>query len=394
MQVQDKPKEKRSRFTAFGIRAVALGTCALTIPRIMSGYPARSYFNDDRSAQVSLGNEVKTFVDSGVAASAFHTGNTRFDGEWAFGTFTMAALGLGQVILHHPEQASVYTPTMEKCAEQLVSRETNAFGTEAWGTFGFEGLPGGTGHAYLGYSNLALSMIRLVQPSTRYAPMHDDLTEALAKRLSDAPHGLFQTYPGEAYPADISMVAASIALHDCAVGSPKRVWWDKWKNRYARWIDASSGLLFQSGDAETGRPGGPPRASGTAIAAFALAFVDKDLTDKLHAALERAHTEFLGYGAIREYAPGHEGSGDIDSGPVVFGVSVSATGFTLASAKLHQNDALFTSLFRTADFWGIPVHRPSGMRYLSGGPLGNAILLAMTTATSKWQQHCRNGSKP
>lgn len=393
MQVRDKPTRK-SRFTGFCIRAVILGACALTIPRIMSGYPARSYFNDDRSTQLSLGNEVKTFVDSGVAASAFHTGNTRFDGEWAFGTFTMAALGLGHVILHHPEQASAYTPTMEKCAEQLVSPATNAFGTEAWGTFGFEGLPRGTGHAYLGYSNLALSMIRLVQPQTRFARMHDDLTEALAKRLSDAPHALFQTYPGEAYPADISMVAASIALHDCAVGTPKRDWWDKWRSGYTRWIDASSGLLFQSGDAETGRPVGPPRASGTAIAAFALAFVDKDLADKLHAALERAHTEVLGYGAIREYAPGHEGSGDIDSGPVVFGVSVSATGFTLASAKVHRNDALFTSLFRTADFWGIPVHRSNGMRYLSGGPLGNAILLAMTTATSKWQQHCRNGSKP
>ena len=29
------------------------------------------------------------------------------------------------------------------------------------------------------------------------------------------------TYSGESYPADISMVAGSIALHDCATGAPE-----------------------------------------------------------------------------------------------------------------------------------------------------------------------------
>ncbi len=384
----------RRRSVGFVLRLLLIGACAVVPPRFISGYPARHYLNDEKSAQISLANEVRSFVDSGVATSAFHTGNARFDGEWAFGTFTMAALGLGHVILHHPELAGVYAPTMEKCAEQLISSSTNAFGTDAWGAFGFDGLPGGTGHAYLGYSNLALSMIRLVHPTTRHARVHDDLTEALAKRLSDAPHGLFETYPGEAYPADVSMVAASIALHDCAVGAPPRTWWKAWKPKYAEWIDSQSGLLFQSGDAATGKPVGPPRASGTSLGAFALSFVDDELAKKLHDALARNHTTLLGYGGIREYAPGHEGSGDIDSGPVVLGVSVSATGFSLSSAKLQGDAELFTSLYRTADFWGVPIHRANGMRYLSGGPLGNAILLAMTTATKKWQKHCRREGNP
>lgn len=363
------------------------------IPRHVSGYSAAAHFNDDAQAQMALAAEVQSFVESGVAASAFHTGSPRFDGEWAFGTFTMAALGLGHVALHHPEQTAAYVPTLEKCAEQLTSAETNAFGTAAWGHFGFDGLPGGTGHGYLGYSNLALSMVRLLHPQTRFAQVHDDLTEALAKRLSQAPHALFETYPGEAYPADMSMVAASIALHDCATGAPKRPWWDTWKKAFSQWIEPTSGLMFQSGDAETGKPTGPPRASGTALVAFASSFVDKRLAADLHGALSRAEVDFLGYGGIREYAPGHEGAGDIDSGPVVFGVSVSATGFALSSAKLHGNSSLFTQLYRTADFWGVPLSRTRGTRYLSGGPLGNAILLAMMTATWKWEKLCRNARK-
>ncbi len=383
----------RKAFRAI-IRVISIVVCAVTIPRCINGYSAMAYFHDERPVQVALATEVQSFVDSGVAASAFHTGHARFDGEWAFGTFTMAALGLGQVAIHHPEQTAAYIPTLEKCAEQLTSEETNTFGTTAWGQSGFVGLPDGKGHAYLGYSNLALSMLRLLDPNTRFARIHDDLTEALAKRLSEAPFALVETYPGEAYPADVSMVAASIALHDCATGSPERPWWPEWKKRFSHWIDPASGLVFQSGDAQTGRPLGPPRASGTALVAFASSFVDKPLAKSIHGALSRSRAEFLGYGAIREYPLGIDGSGDIDSGPVVLGVSVSATGFALASAKLHDDSAMFTSLHRTADFWGVPMFRPRGMRYLSGGPLGNAILLAMTTATWKWERHCRNARKP
>ncbi len=295
-------------------------------------------------------------MTSGVAASAFHTGSPRFDGEWAFGTFAMASVGLGHVILAHPERREAYLPAMEVCAEQLTSKTTNAFGTEAWGNFGFDGLPGGEGHGYLGYSALGLSMLRLIHPETRFARLHDDLIEALARRLAAAPHALFDTYPGEAYPADMAMVAGSIALHDCATGAPERPFFAAWTEAYARWIDPASNLAHQSGIAPTGKPAGPPRASHTGLAAFALSFVDEALSRRLWDGLRRSHTSLLGFGAVQEYASGHEGGGDIDSGPVVLGVSVSATGFSLSSAKLHGDQEVFTSLYRTADLFGVPVH--------------------------------------
>ncbi|MEZ4293680.1 MAG: hypothetical protein R3B70_01795 [Polyangiaceae bacterium] len=383
------PSPSKRRPLRLLVRAAALFACAAVVPRCVAGYPARALYAGDLEAQDSLAREVSAYVTSGVAASAFHTGSKRFDGEWAFGTFTMAAMGLGQVSVTHPERKDAYVAAMEACADALVSRETNEFGTEAWGDFGFEGLPGGRGHAYLGYSNLALSMIRLLNPETRHKQLHDDLTEALARRLESSPHALFETYPGEAYPADISMVAGSIALHDCAVGAPERPFWGAWKEAFSKWIDPASGLLYQSAQAASGQPAGPPRSSGTGLAAFALSFVDRDLSRRLFDGLSRAQTSFQGFGAIHEFAPGHEESGDIDSGPVVMGVSVSATGFTISSARLHEDQELFTGLYRTADLFGVPVHRTSGKRFMSGGPLGNAILLAMTTATWKWQEHCK-----
>lgn len=384
----------KSRLFRFATRALAIVACAAVIPQRVCGCGAQDLYTDDLTSQDRLARTVVADVMTGVAASSFHTGNARFDGEWAFGTFTMAAMGLGQAALAHPERAGAYVPVLERCAEELTSPATNAFGTEAWGRAGLDGLPEGEGHGYLGYTNLAFGMLRLLAPNTRFAGVHDRLTEALARRLERAPHGLFETYPGEAYPADMSMVAGSIALHDCATGAPERPWLGAWRARFERWIEPRSGLAYQAGVASAGIPAGPARASGTALAAYALSFLDEELSKRLFEGLSRARGGVAGFGFVREYPAGTEGSGDIDSGPVVLGAGVSATGFSLASAKLHRDEAMFTALYRTASLFGVPVDRPSSRRFMSGGPLGNAILLAMTTATFGFRERCQKGGAP
>jgi hypothetical protein len=364
------------------IRYLAVFGCAAIVPSTVLGH--RSPEQD-----VAFARGVAHDVTSGVSAASFHTGSARFDGEWAFGTFLMATLGLGQVVLGHPEERAHFLPAMRQSAARLTQNQTNAFGTEAWGNVGLETLAEGHGHGYLGYANLALSMLRLIEPNTPQAQVNDELTEALAQRLAQAPHGLFETYPGEAYPPDISMVAGSIALHDCALGLSERPFMPAWRRTFARYVDPDSGLLYQAADAATGTPLGPPRGSGTAIAAYSLAFADRALSAHLYAGLRRQAVNLLGFGMMREYPAGHVGSGDIDSGPVLFGVGVSATGFALAAARLHRDDALFTRLYRTAELFGVPLGDSTSRHFMSGGPLGNAILLAMTTATPEWSRHCR-----
>jgi len=83
---------------------------------------------------------------------------------------------------------------------------------------------------------------------------------------------------------------------------------------------------------------------------------------------------------VREYPHGHSGSGDIDSGPVILGYGVSATGFALGPARIHGDQALFGRLLRTAVLFGAPLQRKDTLEFVSGGPLGNAILFAMLTA--------------
>lgn len=374
------------------IRLGAVVGCAALVPRLVAGHAASSFW-DATDAQVELSRSVAARIDSGVDAASFRTGSARFDGEWAFGTFLMSTLGLGQAVLAHPEERANLVPAMQRSVERLIAADTNAFGTAAWGRAGLTDLAGGEGHGYLGYANLALSMLRLVDSSTRHAALNDELTEALARRLEAAPHALFETYPGEAYPPDMAMVAGSIALHDCATGRPERAFMPVWRQSFRRYIDRDSGLLYQAARASTGVTIGAPRGSGAAIAAYATSFADAELSRELYGGLRRQSLSVLGFGMMREYPASRSGDGDIDSGPVLFGVGVSATGFALAAARLHGDHQLFTELYRTVDLFGVPLRDREGRHFMSGGPLGNAIILAMTGASFDFERHCRGGGR-
>lgn len=362
--------------------------CAALIPRALSGARAAPHW-EGGDAQVELARGVAAMARAGVAAGSFHTGSARFDGEWAFGSHLMTTLGLGQVALAHPQLRAELLPAMRESVARLIAPQTHAFGTMAWGNSGLSTLRDGHGHAYLGYANLALSMLRLLEPETPHAALSDELTNALATRLATAPHGLFETYPGESYPPDIAMVAGSIALADCATGTAPRAFFPAFRRQFERYIEPASGLLYQAADAHSGRPLDAARGSGAAIAAYALSFADRQLSQRLHLGVRRHALSPLGFGMRREYAPGQAGHGDIDSGPVLWGVGVSATGFALAGERLYGDRAAFTALYRTVDFMGVPLTSGSGRRFMSGGPLGNAILLAMTSASFEWQKRCR-----
>ncbi len=365
--------------------ALALGcvlVTAWTVPRQVVGRDAERFLEDDLITQRALADSVAAYVSRAPSEEAFHTGSARFDGEWAFGAALMSIVGLAQVVQAHPELRRRYVPAMEQAAEHLMREETFAFGRAAWGEGPLDDLEHGRGHAYMGYAALALGILREVHPETRFAPVHDALVDALAQRLEASEVGIVETYPGEAYPCDIASVIAAIGQHARLVHRDRSALIAREARLFrGQWIDAESGYLVQSIDPETGAPRDAPRGSGTALGAFFWSFADASLSAELdHALLTQGRAEFAGFGGIREYGAGHVGLGDIDSGPVLFGVSVSATGFALSAARRAHDDEAFRSLFRTAALFGVSVPHGEGARFVSGGPLGNAIMLAMLTA--------------
>lgn len=161
-------------------------------------------------------------------------------------------------------------------------------------------------------------------------------------------------------------------------GTDRSAFVEEWTTEFERsYVEPTSGFVRQATDT----PGyGTPRGSGTALSAYFLGFVDSALSEKLFRALiNNAKLEVFGMATIREYPDGFAGTGDIDSGPVILGSSVSATGFAIGSANRFGDLGSFHRLHRTAELFGMPYRSANGKGFVVGGPLGDAILLAMDT---------------
>jgi hypothetical protein len=354
-------------------------------PSYWCGRDAPAWLAGDARTQVKLAEELVAFEAADDASRAAQTpAKDRFTGEWALVTHQMVALGLGQHCLAHPEDKARYLPVITRAAVKSWLPEMRDFGTKAWdGEDAMASLWSPHGHAYLAYAAMAVGMARLLDPAfpREVAGQHDLLVGAWVRRLSASPTGLIETYPGEAYPTDVAAVAAAIALHGRATGADHQRVLTHWAERVrAVQIDKASGLVHQRMGASDARPHDAPRGSGTGLAAYFAGFANRGVAEALTAGLLRHEARFLGFGAIREYAPGHRGKGDVDSGPVVLGVSVAATGFALAPFRAFGHREAFTRVYRTADLFGVPFDGGASARFLTGGAIGNALLLAFLTS--------------
>lgn len=369
-----------------------------TVPHRVCEREASKWFEGDRTKTDALAADLERWTKKGgdLSTSSFHTGSSRFDGEWLFATYMMSAMGFGQLAIErgHPNDAAARAENiarMETCLDAMLEPRVRAFEDQAWGNDALATLhaapesAGDRGHvAYLGYAGLALALHRYATKDTsRFTAMEEAVMAALERRIEASPAGFVETYPREVYPVDNTAAYAALAVHAHATNqppSPALLRGLEAIREHA--IDPATGLLFQAVNASDAKPRDAARASGTALAAYFLSFADEPTSRGLFRALERSQFRtVLGFGGMMEYPPGHKtGKGDIDSGPVFMGFGVSASGFAIGASRAHGDRETFTALYATAHLFGAPLDEDGTRTYATGGPIGDAILFAMLTA--------------
>jgi hypothetical protein len=366
------------------IYAVLFALALYTFPVWWCSREADAWFDGDMELSCALADSMKKWVDEPLSRGNFSTGSKQFDGEWLFGTYMMAGMGFGQMILEHPETRGEYLPVMESCIRKIMTPEVRAFDKERWGGDPLDDLGSGAHHcAYLGYFNLLLSLRESVAPNSEFSRLNGEITKHLIENLKTSSIGLLKSYPGEVYPVDNCAVLASIALHYKATRQTPPPLLEKFFAKFAeRSVDSKTNLLHQCLDPATGEPADHPRGSGTTLGLYMLSFAGADLARKLFIGVKKELASSLfRFGGIREYPKGVDGLlGDIDSGPVVFGFGASATGFGLSGARIFGDRALFKKLCATLNLLGAPAETDGKLHFISGGPIGNAIMFAMLTA--------------
>jgi hypothetical protein len=316
-----------------------------------------------------------------------------FQKEWAIGTLSMTAAALTNIAILYPETADESRKAVAGLIERMLKQDIRDFEVYHWSVDPLEALDADKGQiGYLGHLNFMLGAYRVLGGDSRFESLHHQISAALARRMDNSKCPYLETFPAAIFVPDNMVVVASLQLYNKTYG-------DKHLGVVNKWIEFSKTKLIQ---AETGllypyvsqcEGVGVVRGSFSGWNSFYLPFIDKQLADQQYTALRRTFLDDpLGIVGIREYPKGIRGSGDIDSGPLVLGLSTSGTGFAVSGALHSGDNQNYNNLLQTAELAGTTIGT-SNKRWYAFSPLvGEAIMLAMKTACT-WDSQALSNNR-
>ena len=315
----------------------------------------------------------------------------QFQGEWGIVALSMTALATAHLAFAEPSTRTEAIALTAALGREALRPERRAFDTDSWGRDAFADLddpvdPAAAKHdeghiGALAHIHLVLGAHRVVG-GTGFVEEHRRIQRALLRRLRRAPTPVLATYPADLYAMDNVALQAAVALGALVEPDPDAAAEARRFVAHAQQalLDPATGLM---GFAVLNDRPSPSRGSGVGWNSIYLPLVDAAFAAEQWQRTRAVFGVALPWGmfALREYPRGVEGSGDVDSGPALFGLSPAGTGFGLAGAR-HAGDVdAVLGMLRIAEVAGFTVPWRGGRAYLLAPLVGDAAVLAARTAT-------------
>lgn len=245
---------------------------------------------------------------------------------------------------------------------------------------------------YLTHLNIILGVHRHVSGSDEHDRLHTRVSKHLARK-SRGGDWHARSYPlskaqegdagANAWPADQAATLASLYLYDRTRGGRLsrpliKSWLSYMKRKKMRHEETG---LPRSAVSTTPDYADLPRGCGLSQTVLYMAqFAPKSARALYEDYREHFARDVLGFTGFREWPEGMDKGMDVDSGPIVLGVGVSATGIGIGAARLMADDRLYTGSMRAASTFGLPLSLAGSRVYVTSPLLGDAILFHGTTA--------------
>jgi hypothetical protein len=204
-------------------------------------------------------------------------------------------------------------------------------------------------------------------------------SETLAGSFLASGSPFLMAYPRQSWPCDSTVAIAALALGGDLTGVDRGPVVARWLAAADARRDPATGLLPHRADPDTGAPLDGARATSQVIVLRFLREVapDRARADYRHF-VERYESTVPGAPGVREYPRGVDGGGDVDSGPLVLGLSMSASAVALGDANLYGDRRTARRLSGLSEAVGMR----AADRYLGGTvPVADAFLAWSHVAT-------------
>ena len=238
---------------------------------------------------------------------------------------------------------------------------------------------------HAGWSTWLRGQIVAVAGGPEEAPEEMAALDAAAEELASAfeaslARGVpyLAAYPGQAWPVDSVVAMAALRLRDHLAGEDRyaplfRVWMTQVRAR----LDPATGLIPHRVDPVTGQMLQGARATSQTLLLRFLFELDPEWAAADYTVFRQLFASDVAMlPGVREFPRGDDSPGDVDSGPLVFGLSASASTVAIADAVLAGDTATAAALTGFAEATGTAVEWGGKRRYLGGLlPVGDAFLM-------------------
>jgi hypothetical protein len=243
---------------------------------------------------------------------------------------------------------------------------------------------------------LMLASRRLLEEKPEYCAALADRVERIVARLGPHPLHAAESYPDECWTFDHAVALAATRLADRLDGTDHSALRRDWvRVARDRLLHRETGLLLSSFTL-TGTPIDGPEGSTLWMVAHCLQLVDEPFArDQYARARHELGRTLCGFSYAREWPPTWRGPTDIDSGPVIPGLDISAgsSGMAFIGASAFDDDAFLASLAATLDFAAFPSRNEGRLRYCASNQVGDAALLYAAVLGPLWES-VQAGSQP
>lgn len=357
---------------------------------IFLGHEGDALLKEDLPKDIILRKNflIKTLSEGLSPADFFQRGEAQYAGEWTMGTYAMATYALTNIAMIESETAKESSEAIAKWIKYCTDQKISNFDEVAWGEkpLDRETLNKDYGHiGYYGHINLMLGCYALLNNDGKFVDLHRKISDAIARRMKKYAHRHIETYPGETYPPDNTVAAASLRIADITLGTDYKKLVDEWVEQSKKIEYPPYGLIVFQIDINTGKPLLTCRGSNIGWNSFFLPLVDEKYAQvQFEKFKKHMLRRFIGFAAFKEYPYGGLFRMDRDTGPVIFGLGGTATGFSVAGARWSNDGELLTLLLRPFELLGVSVVKRDEKRYLALPVVADAIMLAMKTAC-RWR---------
>ena len=319
--------------------------------------------------------------------------------EWDFMGRSFLVWSLANMSLREPQTKQLHLETMDRIIEETLRLERER------GMYVFL-MSYAHADSYVvqpprslfidGEIALMLGARRLLEEKSEYKALLTGRVVAISEGLRANPQMALESYPNECWTFDHCIALAAIRLADHLDGTDHSALIGEWISMAKqKLVHPQSGLLVSSFTTR-GKPLDGPEGSTIWMVAHCLQVLDADLArDQYQRARQQLGETTMGFGYAHEWPASWDGPADIDSGPIipVLNISAGSSGMAFIGASAFGDEAFLSQLGSTLDFAAFPSHKKDALKYCASNQVGDAALLYAATLGPMWEKITSGGKR-